>query len=108
MLILLMPEPAIDVAALEEFVVPSGIIDLAAFEHQYDVGFHQHREAVGDDHERAALGDPQQIRVDDRLALGVESAGRLVEDQDARIADQRTGDGQALALPARQIGGALL
>ena len=55
-----------------------------------------------------AFGDPQQIRIDDRFALGIESAGCLVEDQDSRVADQRTGDRQALALPARQIGGTFL
>jgi hypothetical protein len=42
MLILLMPEPAIDVAALEQLFVPTGIVDPATFEHQYGVGFHQY------------------------------------------------------------------
>ena len=41
------------------------------------------------------------------LALVVERAGRLVEDQDARIGDQRAGDGDALALAARQAAAAL-
>ena len=102
--VLLVPEPAIDVAALEQLVMPAEIVDPAAFEHQDHVGVHQHREAVRNDDERAAFGDAQQIGVDDRLAFGVERAGRLVEDQDARIADQRAGDRQALALTARQIG----
>ena len=43
----------------------------------------------------------------DALALVVERAGRLVEDQDARIGDQRAGDGDALALAARQAAAAL-
>ena len=66
--------------------MPSGIVDTAAFEDQNSVGLHQHREAVRNDHERAAFSDPQQIRIDDRFALGIESAGRLVEDQDLRTA----------------------
>ena len=51
--------------------------------------------------------DPQ-VALDDLLALGVERRGRLVEDQDARIADQRAGDGDALALAAREVGAALV
>ena len=53
-------------------------------------------------------GDAQQIGVDHRLALGIERAGRLVEDQDARIVDQRARDREPLALAARQIGRAFL
>ena len=45
--------------------------------------------------------------LDDALALVVERAGRLVEDQDARIGDQRAGDGDALALAARKAAAAL-
>ena len=44
----------------------------------------------------------RHVLLDDALALVVERAGRLVEDQDARIGDQRAGDGDALALPAGQ------
>ena len=40
------------------------------------------------------------VLLDDALALIIERAGRLVEDQDARIDDQRAGDRDALALPA--------
>ena len=36
------------------------------------------------------------------LALGVERAGRLVEQQDARVAQQGAGQRDALALPARE------
>ena len=46
-------------------------------------------------------GDLRHVLLDDPLAFVVERAGRLVEDQDARIGDQRAGDGDALALAAR-------
>jgi hypothetical protein len=36
------------------------------------------------------------------LAFGVERAGRFVEQQDRRIAQQRAGNGDALALAARK------
>src|SRR6185503_21111487 len=37
----------------------------------------------------------------------VEAAGRLVEDEGARPLEERTGDGEALLLPARQAGAVL-
>ncbi len=101
---LLVPEPAIDIAALEQLVVPSGVVNPAALQHQYHVGGYQHRQAVRNDHEGAAFGDAQKVGVDDRLAFRVERARRFVEDQDARIADQCASDCEALALTAREVG----
>jgi hypothetical protein len=46
MLILLVPEPAIDIATLEQLVVPTGVVDPATFEHQDRVGGYQHRQAM--------------------------------------------------------------
>jgi hypothetical protein len=45
--------------------------------------------------------------LDDALALVVERAGGLVEDQDARPGGERAGDGDALALAAGQVGATL-
>ena len=59
-------------------------------------------QAVRDDDHRAALADRRHVALEDRLALVVERAGRLVEDQDARIGEQRAGDGDALALAAAE------
>ncbi len=53
------------------------------------------------------LRDPLHVLLDDALALVVERARRLVEDQDARIGDEGAGDGDALALAARQRAAAL-
>src|SRR5215472_13847145 len=61
-----------------------------------------------DDNEGAALSDAQQIGVDDGFAFSVERARCLVEDKDTRIADQRPGNREALALATREIGGAFL
>ena len=54
------------------------------------------------------LHDLAHVGLDDALALVVERAGRLVEDQDRRVGGERPGDGDALALAARQVGAALL
>ena len=42
-----------------------------------------------------------------RLGRGVEGGGGLVEDQDRRILEKDTGDGEALLLPARELDAAL-
>ena len=42
-----------------------------------------------------------------RSVVGVERAGRLVEDHDRRVFQQRAGDGEALALAAREVAAAL-
>ena len=44
------------------------------------------------------------ILLDDALAFIVERAGRLVEDQNARVRDKGAGDRDALPLAARQAG----
>ena len=106
--VLQVPQPGIDVAALEQFGVAPDVVNRAAFEHEDLVRRHQRGQAVRDDDQGAVPGDAQQIGVDDRLAVGIERAGRLVEDQNARIADQRARDRQPLALAARQVGRPLL
>jgi hypothetical protein len=42
MLILLIPKPAVDIAALEELVVTTDVINTAALEHEDFIGAHQH------------------------------------------------------------------
>ena len=63
---------------------------------------------MGDQDDRAAAGDRGEVLLDDRFALGVERAGRLVEDQHRRVVDEGARDRQALALATRQIGRAFL
>src|SRR5260370_22444979 len=105
---LLVPQPAVDVAPVEKLRMGADVVDAATLKHEDRVGVHQRGEAVRDDNQRPALRDAQQVGVDDGLAVGIERAGRLVEDQDPRIADQRPGDGEPLLLTARQVGRAFL
>src|SRR5947199_249933 len=76
-------------------------------EHQDAVGADAARGAVREDDRRAAARQPVEALLDYRLVLGVDRGQRLVEDQNRRIAQQRAGDPQPLALAARQIGAAL-
>ena len=56
-----------------------------------------------DDDHRSALRDATDVVVDYRFAVRIERAGRLVEDENARVEDQRARDGEALALAAGKI-----
>ena len=100
MTVLLRPELAIGQAALHQLLMRADIHDLALLHHQDLVAIDQGGQSVRDDHHRPAAGDAEQIGVDHRLALGIERAGRLVQDQDPWIVDQGAGDGDALALAA--------
>ena len=65
------------------------------------------RQPVGDDENRPSRTDAAHVGLDDLLALIVERAGGFVEDQNARITNQRSGNGDALALSAREARAAL-
>ena len=52
-----------------------------------------------DDEDGAALGDLAHVLLDDALALVVERARGLIEDQDARVGHQGARNGDPLALP---------
>ena len=70
--------------------------------HQDAVGLQHGRQAVGDDDGGAALHQMLERRLHQRLAFGVERRGRLVEQQDRRVAQDGAGNGDALALAAGQ------
>jgi hypothetical protein len=93
-------EGGIAPAGADELVVIAILDEAAALDGDDAVGAAHRREAVGDDEDGAALGDPAHVLLDDPLALIVERAGRLVEDEDPRIGDEGAGDGDALTLPA--------
>src|SRR5215475_1766760 len=54
------------------------------------------RQPMRNDEDGAAFGEARHVLLDDPLALVVERARRLVEDQDARVGDEGARDGQAL------------
>ena len=62
---------------------------------------------MGDDEGGAALHEVAEAVLDHRFGLGVERAGGLVEDEDARVGEDGAGDGEALALAAGELDAAL-
>ena len=87
--------------------VPSALRHAPVFERDDAVGPDHAGEAVGEDQGGAALHQPIERFLDDRFALGVHRRQRLVEDEDGRVAQKGAGDGDALALAARQAHPAL-
>src|SRR6266849_1354052 len=94
-------------ACLEQVIVGAVLNETAAVDGDEAVAAPHGREPMGDDEHGAAVGKPRHVLLDDPLALIVERARRLVEDQDARIGNERACDGQTLALAAGQAGAPL-
>src|SRR6478735_2782005 len=89
-------------AGLDQRVMGAVLDQAAVLERDDAIRGPYGREPVRDDENGSSLGDLLHVVLDDPLALIIERTRRLVEDQDARIRDQCAGDGDALALAARQ------
>ena len=76
--------------------------DAPVVEHDDLVGERDRRQPVGDDDRRPVAHDLAQPGADLRLGRGVDGRGRVVEDEDARIDQERAGDRDPLPLPARE------
>src|SRR5215472_12375827 len=101
--VLLRPELAVDGTAFEKHVVRRDVDDPALFQDEDLVAIDQGRQAMRHDHHRPTARDAKQTGVQQRLTFRIQRAGRLVEDQDARIGDQRACDRKSLPLPARDV-----
>ena len=106
--VLLRPQLTVKRAAIEQGRVWRNVEDLALIHDQDLVAVGQRGEPVRDDDHRPPAGDTQEIGTDDRLALRIQGAGRFIEDEDARIVDQRARDRQPLLLTAREVGRSFL
>ena len=78
----------------------AGFDDVAALDHDQAVGAAQGAEAVGDGDGGAAADQVFQGRLNFALGFGIDRGGGFVEDQDARVDQQRAGDRDALAFAA--------
>src|SRR4029077_9728459 len=83
--------------------VVGAVLDQAAVLERNDAIQRPHgREPMRDDQNRPPLCDLLHVLLDDTLALIVEGARRLIEDQNARVGDERAGNGDALSLATRE------
>jgi hypothetical protein len=97
----------IPAAARHQFIVRALFDDLAVFEHDDAICVGDGAQSMGDDEAGAAGHEVLQAPLDEPLALGVEIAGRFIENEDARVGEDRAGDGDALALTAAELDAAL-
>ncbi len=86
---------------LHQLVVGAVLDEPPALDGDDAIGGAHRREPMGDDQHRAPVGDLAHVALDDVFTLVIQRAGRLVENQDLRIGDERAGnrDTLALALP---------
>src|SRR5687768_6901960 len=97
------PHVGVEAALAQKLGVGAALGDPALVEDDDLVGIDHGRQTVGDDDGGAARGDAAQGLLDRRLGSAVERAGGLVEDQDRRVLEEGTGDGDALLLAAGQL-----
>ncbi len=76
--------------------------DLAGLDHQDQICVLDRAQAVCDDDAGASTQQPAERYLDPLLGARVDAAGRLVEDQDARVNEHRARERQQLALSLAQ------
>ena len=82
------------------------LLDDPARVHDHDlVGVADRRETVRDDEGGAAVTEARHRLLDEHLGARVDVAGRFVEDEDARIGEERAGDSDELPLACRDVRG---
>ena len=96
-----------DGARLEELCLRPARGDPAVVEHDDVVRERDRRESVSDDDRRSSAHDLAQPGSDLRLRGRVDRRGCVIEDEDPRIDQERTGDRDALALSSGEGDAAL-
>mmetsp|Transcript_30344 Transcript_30344/g.81588 ORF Transcript_30344/g.81588 Transcript_30344/m.81588 type:complete len:276 (+) Transcript_30344:389-1216(+) len=96
-------ETCIEAVEGHEFCVRA-CLDHFALRHDHDAVCVGNRgQAVSDDDGGASLEQPVQRILHQLLRLAVQCGGGLVEDEHGRVLEQRTGNGDALLLPTRDL-----
>src|SRR6266576_3444582 len=83
-----------------QLIVAPVFDDTAAIDDQHFVGVLDRGQSVRDDERRPAFEQMLQRLLDECFRFGVERRGGLVQDEDGRVLEERTGDGEALLLAA--------
>ncbi len=86
----------------DELVVRPRLREPTTVEHRDPVGVTHGGEPVGDRHGRPAAGELVERDLQGPLGRGVERRGRLVEDEDGRVAQDGARHGQPLLLPTAE------
>src|SRR5579875_1220303 len=100
-------ELGVAAAGREQLLVAPALDDPAVVEDDDLLRVADRREPVRDRDRRPPLREPVERLLDEPLGLGVERGGRLVEDEDRRVAEDRPRDRDPLLLAAREAVAAL-
>src|SRR6266545_4047208 len=106
-LVLLVVQLAIPAVHREQLVVRPAFDDFAVLEDENLVGAADGREPVRDDERRASMAQRPEAVLNECLAFAVEARRGLVEDQHARIGENRARNRDALPLSPREAHAAL-
>src|ERR1051325_11077982 len=106
-LVLLVVELPVAPIQVQQLRVRAALDDLAGFEHENLIGAADGREPMRDDERRAARPQPAQAVLNHLLALAVEAGGGFIQNEDARVGEDRARDRDALPLAAGQLDAAL-
>ena len=97
-------QSAVRVAPRQQLGVRADVEHPPRFHHHDAIGDFRNRvELVRDQERRAPAHELLQRRVDVHFALRVHGAGELVEDEDARVAENRPGQRDLLPLAAGEV-----
>src|SRR5919107_2106131 len=96
-------QPSIESSQAEQFTMASFLHDPSAVQHNEPVGAADGTQTMSDDERRTSHQEPAQRVFDELLALGIEAAGCLIQNQDERILEDRPGNRNSLALASRKL-----
>src|SRR5262249_5280926 len=101
-------DPGEDAVGSPQQIARGAVFDDASpLQHDHAVVIVERRQAARARDHGGALHEAQQSILYEPLGFGVERRGRLIEQDDWRVVDERPSDCDALPLPARQLGAAL-
>src|SRR5258708_1273679 len=101
--VLLVVEIAISSGERVKRRVRAALDDSSAFDDQNLIGAPNRGKAMGDDESRAPAHQLREAFLDQHFGFGIEARSRFVQNQDARIRQNRAPDRYTLALPAGEI-----
>ena len=82
----------------------AGLRDASVLHHKDPVGTADRRQAVGDRDDRLAARKLRNGLLDEVLVFGVDARGRLIEDDNGCVFENRPCDGRALIAPFEKLG----
>src|SRR5688572_11905505 len=92
----------VESALLNQFFVSAARDDSAFFKDQNLIGMTHRRESLGDNKGGPPFAEPANRLLDQVFGAGVDARGRIVQDQNAGVHEERAGDGDALSLAAAE------